>query len=351
MTTSPKRTADPLEVIKGLSIMVFMVNHFRIICWGADLNRESYGRAAVGMFFLASGLAIQRSLSRRLPGAPRFFGPIMRFWRDRALRIYPLYLLAMALMPVLFGASLTWWQVLGANSPYWFFNRIAQCYLAAPLLYFAARSRSWNVRLVPVAFYAALNLGLLAGRYDLSSFWLGQFRYQHLAFTHLLLYYLGMLEAEAGLNWARLAAPLGGLGLLAGYVLMLIACGFGSSPWLHGVAVLVYIPASLIFFASFRALKAPMPGGPVLAFLGRYSWPVCLFEPVYYFALFKLKLLQVLAWKGIVRFVALSPLFFLGCAGLQKAQSLVIRQVAAGPVRLDPQGLSLRSGLKRAGQA
>ncbi|MFP5221950.1 MAG: acyltransferase family protein [Acidobacteriota bacterium] len=185
-----------LHVLKGLAILIYLSSHFRAVCWAEDKGVLGYSNAAVGLFFLASGYGLFHSLWRRLGEGRTLASWAGRFWRDRLIRLYPQYILALALMPVLFGRAVAWWQVLGVDSPYWTIGQALQCYMVAPVLFAMAQSNSRAVRWMPLAGMAALNgLALsLAGEIDRSGM-LNQFVYRNLYGTHLALFHLGMLAA------------------------------------------------------------------------------------------------------------------------------------------------------------
>jgi len=369
-----------LHVLKGLAILIYLTSHFRAVCWAEDKGVLGYSNAAVGLFFLASGYGLFHSLARRLGEGRTLASWAGRFWRDRLIRLYPQYVLALALMPLLFGKVVAWWQVLGVDSPYWTIGQALQCYAAAPLLFALAHSDSRALRWLPLAGIAVLNaLTLsLSGEIDRSGM-LNQFVYRNLYGTHLALFHLGMLAAARPSKLAARLSLAGGPALAALWLGALLACG--ASPervesavgaawagvcgwaawvgigvttgedlelfaaWMTALLTAACVAASYSFFQAYlalprmrslegsrpdtlrEALGGTLPGSRFLALLGRNSLSIYLFEPVFYLVMFKLSLLEVRRWKSILWFAALSPVMFAACAGIQRIQGAALRKL------------------------
>lgn len=369
-----------LHALKGLAILIYLTSHFRAVCWAEDRGVLGYSNAAVGLFFLASGYGLFHSLARRLGEGASLAAWAGRFWRDRLIRLYPQYVLALALMPLLFGKTVAWWQVLGVDSPYWTIGQALQCYALAPLLFALAHSGSRAVRWLPLAGIVGCNaLALaLAGEIDRSGM-LNQFVYRHLYGTHLALFHLGMLAAARPSPWAARLSKAGGLGLATMWLGALLVCGVSLermesavrgawaglsgwaeqagmgamawddldtvAAWIAALLTGVCVAASCTFFQAYLVLprmhgtegrgavtlretvRGTLPGSRFLALLGRNSLSIYLFEPVFYLAMFKLSLLEVRRWKSILWFAAMSPVMFAACAGIQRIQGAALRKL------------------------
>lgn len=345
------RPLNRLEALKGVAIVIFMFYHFRVLAWGDEVAGGAYGRAAVGMFFLISGFGLAHSLARRLDGTPRWISALLVFWRDRAVRIYPQYWVAVALTFVVYNLAYSWWQWLGADSPYWFISQVLQCYLVAPALHVLARSRHWLTRLLPLAVFALANAWAYAAFGGVPDQGLmGQFAYQGALLTHVVLFYFGMLWARhlaarvsagsaaqaAGRNAPgshspgalpeQRGGPSAGLLMAAGYTAMMVLCVRSPVAWLNIASTMGFLGASFAMFAGFLGLEQLFPGCRVLAFLGKYSLSIYLFEPFFYFCLYRLRLLEIHHWMNVPWYLGTLPLFFCLCVLVQRGQDAVLKR-------------------------
>lgn len=347
MAISP-RPLNRLEALKGIAIVIFMFYHFRVLVWGDDPAAWAYGRAAVGMFFIISGYGLSHSLSKRLAAGRPLVSTVLTFWRDRAVRLFPQYWSAVALTYLVYGIAYSWWQVLGVDSPYWFISQILQCYLCAPLLHVLSRSRHLAVRLLPLGVFAganALAYGLLGGVTNTG--WQKHLEYQGLLLTHVVLFYLAMLWAKPIAGHKRDAAtapqasgssgpcgyrigcggPFAGVLLVAGYTAMMVVCTRSAVVWLNIASTLSFMGASFVMFAGFLRLERVFPGCGILAFLGKYSLSIYLFEPFFYYVLFRWRRVEVGNVKSIHRYLIMLPLFFGACAIVQSIQNAALKRM------------------------
>ena len=103
---------DITGYLRGVAILGVMVSHYRFHIAGADTGLEGYGNALVMVFFILSGYGNALSLARR-PEASRLLG----FYRDRFIRIYPLYWALLALLTVTSGQRFGVAAWIGLESP------------------------------------------------------------------------------------------------------------------------------------------------------------------------------------------------------------------------------------------
>lgn len=209
--------------------------------------------AVLGLFVLVSGyLAGQRG---REEGA-------VAFYRARFLRIYPLYLLALALFGIfgiagwqtLAGAALLVSMFVGPPPPtLWFITMIMLFYLATPgLLALQARKMGFFVwcGLAVLALYGGRHLGLAID--------------VRLA-MYLPCYFLGLHLARQDFATLRLPLPLLGAGAALGLAASLLAAGdvensFLSLPWAVASAA-----------ALFALCRRILPGKRLPPFVGVVS--------------------------------------------------------------------------------
>ncbi|WP_250035391.1 acyltransferase family protein [Paractinoplanes maris] len=95
-----------LDALRGLAAITVVLFHLSPQVIGDDahlavMRHIDLGKYAVLLFFLVSGYVIPMSLERH--------GSLRRFWIGRLCRVYPAYLVTIALFAVLAGAGLLHW--------------------------------------------------------------------------------------------------------------------------------------------------------------------------------------------------------------------------------------------------
>ncbi|GAB2576107.1 acyltransferase [Paractinoplanes abujensis] len=98
---------DWLDALRGLAAITVVLFHLSPQLIGAEahlaiMRHIDLGKTAVLLFFLVSGYVIPMSLERH--------GSLRRFWIGRLFRIYPAYLITIALFALLAAAGLLHWQ-------------------------------------------------------------------------------------------------------------------------------------------------------------------------------------------------------------------------------------------------
>ncbi|MEU8818919.1 acyltransferase [Actinoplanes sp. NPDC048796] len=96
-----------LDALRGYAALTVVLFHLSPQMIGVDRHLAIYRQIDVGkygvlLFFLVSGYVIPMSLERH--------GSLRRFWIGRLLRIYPAYLVTIALVTLLVTAGLMRWQ-------------------------------------------------------------------------------------------------------------------------------------------------------------------------------------------------------------------------------------------------
>jgi len=149
-TTSSREISN---FIKGAAIILVMASHFFEL-YDPELYQEhlsNYANAFISVFFILSGYGMFHSFERRFGSGENLTRVILIFFRDRFIRVYPVYLLAMVFVRLAFPETFSLHAVgpgkLVAilagipfvNSPLWFITAIFQCYLFAPLIYLVYR--------------------------------------------------------------------------------------------------------------------------------------------------------------------------------------------------------------------
>ena len=292
---------DALEGLRGYAaFLVFLVHAFGLLfakLYGADpqahtldgdtdlariavtlLFRSHYG---VDLFFVLSGLLMADLALRRWPGTARFLS-------RRALRIYPAYLVSLA---ICLAASVLWLKrdialadvagnvfllqgffglgIPAFNPPSWSLTYEAAFYLAVPLLALAWRGRTEPFH---ATFFAMLVLAFAAA--ILGAFALPGDKARYLAYFALFIpgIAMGVMEADARARMAK-SVPLAIV--IAAWALFAASVKFG---WLSNREALYYAMSGAC--GGLLVLKACDAGGwlartltrAVPRWIGRYSY-------------------------------------------------------------------------------
>lgn len=179
MTTSTPNSQSQsanLDFLRAFAVIAVLIAH---LCDALRIDAFQYlGQTGVLLFFVHTALVLLRSLSRLHADGEGHV--VSRFFVQRAFRIYPLYLAAIAFTLLLrvpwidtFGAHprAPWlgWHWIAANllfvqnvifvtnvsSPMWSLAYEMQMYLVLPLVYLIAVQKEALTKLVLIAFLAA----------------------------------------------------------------------------------------------------------------------------------------------------------------------------------------------------
>jgi peptidoglycan/LPS O-acetylase OafA/YrhL len=146
-SSSKNNTHFVTNYIRGLAIALVVFSHF-FISYNSDFYQEwlnNYANAFISVFFIVAGYGAYYSLIKRFGEGRATYSVLIRYYWDRATRIYPLYWLALILIEF-FDNEYFKFQELGLAkslsiflaiptviSPLWFVPAIIQCYLFSPL--------------------------------------------------------------------------------------------------------------------------------------------------------------------------------------------------------------------------
>ena len=117
-------TQQTTRSLKGITILVVVINHFMNRYMQEDT--EGFAYVMISIFFILSGYGIYGSLHQRFQKTRARTQALFRFYADRALKIYPLYALALLIEGFVSGSCYSPWAYLGIKSPghYWFINSV-----------------------------------------------------------------------------------------------------------------------------------------------------------------------------------------------------------------------------------
>ncbi len=315
---------DTTATLRGIAIFIVLLSHFLT---NFIVNHDSFGHAgnaAVALFFIASGYGNAWSLKKRQAGG-NF--SLCDFYRDRFFRLYPLYWLALCCIWASTKVVPDVWAFSGIKAPYWFVSAIIQCAVVAPFLYGILK------RLGPGRF----SLGLIAclALATAGATWLPE-DLRAIAFSNTVSYrnivlgHIGFFGIGLALAFVPLAAPQApsatasgrpkalGLLALALFLPALVVLGETRGPLAGSLAGLGLAALCTAFTTLFLSGRAQLPWPRAMAFLGRNSYALYLFEPSYFWAM---ALAGFNPWTkaGLFWCVLAMPAFALFC---QRAESL-----------------------------
>jgi peptidoglycan/LPS O-acetylase OafA/YrhL len=342
------QSRNTTSIIKGLAILGVLVAHYY-----SNYDYDFYARwmfeyaiAFISVFFVLSGFGLFHSLEKRFEATDGGNGKVLlRFAFDRAVRIYPLYWLALVTLPIFIRPVPEYDKLFEPNlrslavwlgfpvvrfSLFWFMAAILQCYWAAPIFYFLLKK-------LGVAWYAVMMLYFIALSLLVSwMFYLRQFDLFHLPAMGVPMaffyknYFLGNIILFAlGMMIVPLAATLGEKlkhpAIMAGatvlFLTMIYVLRFTS--FLFAYSELFLIPlfmASAALFCLVAIINQPRVPvlGKVFQMLGDRSYTLYLFHYQWMILLFSIGLIKP-GVPGRAAWALLSlPLLLLVCMGIDR---------------------------------
>lgn len=324
---SAKLSPETTDWVKGAAILCVMINHLTNLYIEYPFGR-GYAGGFVSVFFVFSGLGARYSLSRRLsPGGPNG-GRLLLYYIDRALRIYPLYILALVLLSAAKGTRYSVFAYAGIVGPeiYWFVAAIIQCFAVAPLLFFGLKK--WGAEKVAAG---ALTAMLAASAVCAALIFYGAAKgsplfavapqYRNVWLGNIFLFAVGMALPEA---LERIKEP-SRFALFIVFVvfaaLLFVSRGFiVKSPALNVVpSTLFVLSAAWLSILIMKAAPFAAPAQKIAGELGRRSYSIYLFHFVYYHAAGKIFGGFTLA--ALAAILVLSPVFIFIAGQLETYQS------------------------------
>lgn len=301
--------------LRGLAIAAVLVGHYAQYyltgIYGRWISGYAYG--AVAVFFVVGGYTASRSLARRFAGDTVKRRVILRYYFDRAVRIYPLYWLALLLtpfyLPEYHQLHDPGWQTLGiylctpllkAPGVFWFVTAIIQCYLAAPFLYLLLRRMRppaflmFNIIMSAALFAASwLYLSTLANADPLAVSNLESLFYKRFLLANVVLFSLGMLAVHLISSMSR-RINRAGLAVSFFSFLLLLYLTRDNYSLFHGGAIFM-VPLFIISAFAFCACMiggSPLPLKRIFFLPGRHSYPLFLFHMAFLASLGRLSLIR-----------------------------------------------------------
>jgi peptidoglycan/LPS O-acetylase OafA/YrhL len=352
-----ERSWRTLSYFKGIAILSVLVAHYGLY-FAYDFYHgriDGYANGIISIFFVAAGFAIYHSLEKRAgTGA---IGPrkLARFYFDRAMRILPLYWIALIITPFYYPefASLQHFSLktlavfigfpfIRAPGVFWFITAILQCYLVAPFMYLALKRLGTNgflkANLIAGGFLLLATYGIfifqpqIRDNLETSSF-INSFFYKDRDFVlaNLLLFSLGMsivpVIKSYGEHLKRLWMFFASAGIFA------FSVYFTRRPdtlFRNSAVFIMYLLVASSYALCLTAItsRPPLPLGRILDYIGAHSYPQYLYHLTFF---------GVLARFGIINSnrplssalltAALYPLFLLLSAGIELYERSLVSMI------------------------
>lgn len=301
-------TLPVTNTLKGIAISAVLINHYVNMHFSVDAR--GFANLFIALFFMASGYGLFYSLSNALSDETTFSRKaLFLFYRDRAIRIFPLFWIAL-----LVSRTPSPWALLGLHAPghFWFVSSLLPCYALAPLIFSGMRKNKAALVLVIIVAFAGINclpyLGHPKPILKLVSFLDIGWRGFH--FIYILLFTFGLL-LPGFLNATQVKHPIPAkpafcLLLVLTLGLMMLLKYYAKNSLFFGIMPLPAL--ALLFTYAFRYFIKFR----VFAYLGSITYSLYLFHLLYY---------QVIDGIGFPRnslsnlatCVAFFPLFLYGC--------------------------------------
>ncbi len=322
-------TRASCDSLKGLAILAVLINHYMNDF--STINVGGFANTIVSVFFLLSGYGIFVSVTKKVVN-DFSLKSLGLFYRDRLVRLFPLYWIALALQ---MWVNHEPYQVsdffgIGAEEHYWFISAILQCYFLSPILAYALDRRKYLAffsvtSLVLGAFILAANYPFLNGYLDF--FHLVESPYLNIYFLHTYLFFLGMSLQKFGFLKQRTHLENRLSNYYHCFVFALLFCVVCSSIILDKAYSFPVL--GILVFVTFWVAYSLRNGIEMrfLSFFGKISFSIYLFHMTYYYALARLGLLRIDSLFSVALMLLVSPLFIFICIRLEQFGSDVARRL------------------------
>ncbi|MGA2936579.1 MAG: acyltransferase [Syntrophobacteraceae bacterium] len=308
-------TRPVTHTLKGIAISSVLINHYVNTHFSVDAS--GFANLFIALFYMASGYGLYYSLSNALPGETTFSRKaLFLFYRDRAIRIFPLFWIALLVSGRPFP-----WALLGLHAPdhFWFIPTLLQCYALAPLIFSSMRKNKAILIVVVILAFTGINclpcLGY-AGQMTIKLLSFLDTGWRGFYFIYVLLFTLGLL-LPCFLNPARVKHPISAklafcLHLASTFGFMMLLKYFVKNSLFFYIMPLPAL--ALVFIHAIRYVIKFR----VFAYLGSISYSIYLFHILYY------KMIDGIGFPNrsltnLAISIAFFPLFLYGC---NKAEGL-----------------------------
>lgn len=348
--TETKTSREITDYLRGLGIIAVLITHYSGM-YNGDFYAHylsNYGNAFMAIFFILAGYGALYSFEKRFAGNLSRFSVITRYFIDRALRIYPLYWVALVftafIEPQYFPVGdMSIVQLVAVavafpfvTTPFWFISSIIQCYLFSPFLYLILRK-------IRCRKYIFFNLGLIAALLLVSQKYMPMvYRFQHLTSITIpdptVTLFRGIFLGNVFLFSLGLMIPdlvrIYGERMKSLVVFFISAFSMLALSYVLRYDVLIlqrdqllmetgYYSSVFFFCWSTIVVKPALPLGKLVGPLGRYSYSLYLFHALLFNILIIVNLFQDWLPESLtIVLVLFVPLFWLCTVSERSARRL-----------------------------
>ena len=319
-----KDTFGSTNSLKGFAICAVLINHY------LNLNIKGhylwFASLFVSLFFIVSGYGIYCSLDRSGIANKLRFKNLLHFYFNRLIRIYPLFIIAYLIQCLILGTPILSWALWGIHAPghFWFIPAIIQCSLLAPLLFILIkRYRFLSLNIIVIIFIVGnllLNYGILPSEIakDLRFIHL---HWRDVYFLYLLLFALSMFLPQCLNSWEEIPSyekKYYFILLLAIVLTIMIVFKYQDNTYyLYSLFRKTICPLVILCVAAVYLLSNRLRF-PLLAWIGKTSYPIYLFHIVIYKSIDRVSGLgKNSLMEGLIVIVTI-PLFFYLCTFIDK---------------------------------
>lgn len=352
-----ERSWNTLSYFKGIAILSVLVAHFGLY-FAYDFYHgriDGYANGIISIFFVAAGFAIYHSLERRTAEGPMGPGKLVRFYLDRAMRILPLYWVALLITPLYYPefaflqhfslktlAVFLGFPFIRAPGVFWFVTAILQCYLAAPFFYWALKRMGTNgylkTNMIAGGFLLLITYSVFIFRPQIRnnlepSAFINSFFYKDRNFflANLLLFSLGMSIVPVIREYAvRLRS-------FWMFAVSLIVFAFSifytrqpDTLFKNSSAFIMCLLMASVYGLCLTSIviQPPLPLGRIIEFIGSHSYPQYLYHLIFFGVLARVGIIDSArpALSALLT-AALYPVFLLVCAGIEKYERSLVRRI------------------------
>ena len=326
-------TFSSTNSLKGLAICAVLINHFLNL----NINGDYLGFAGlfVSLFFMVSGYGIHYSLERSGFAATPRLKILLRFYFNRLVRIYPLFITAYLIQCLVFSDVMLTWTFLGIHAlgHYWFIPAIMQCYLLAPFLFIGIKRHRFLSLNILVITFVTVNLLLNSASVPANIGWTLRFIHLHwrdVYCLYLLLFGLSMFLPLYFDSWAQVPSyEKKYFFILLVSVVLTIAIVFKYQESTYDLSSLftkTICPLIILYTAAAYLISNNLQF-PLLAWIGKAAYAIYLFHIIMYRSIDEIFGFGKNSPMEFLIIIAVIPLYFYLCTIVENWNNKVTKAI------------------------
>jgi peptidoglycan/LPS O-acetylase OafA/YrhL len=324
MKSQNSETRPTINALKGIAISAVLINHY--INRHFSFDATGFGNLFIALFYMASGYGLHYSLGNYFPDGTTFSKKAMlRFYLDRAVRIYPLFWIALLAFQIYSIKAF-----LGLNAPgiFWFIPTLLQCYALAPFIFLGIKNNIPVTITITILIFIVINclphLGYYTGQLIVQSASIVRMKWAGIYLGYLLMFTFGLLLpcflSTIQVNDHIYTRMLFILHLAATLCFMIWLKCYVSNK------VLFVVPSILALVLLFIHAIRCVVRFRFLAYIGSISYSIYLFHIPFYKTIHKIGFAHN-SWIKIAICLALFPLFLYACDKLEGVSKYIAEKL------------------------